>query len=76
MTQPPWLRLSPFGRGRFGGTIALELDLDGDWATGHFHRLNFPRGFRELAYHSPVLLRVPQHEAQWSAVHRGDGGTP
>ena len=23
-----------------------------------------------------VLLRVPQHEAQMSAVHRGDGGTP
>ena len=22
------------------------------------------------------VLRVPQHEAQMSAVHRGDGGTP
>ena len=37
---------------------------------------NFPRSFRVLAYRSLVLLRVPQHEAQMSAVHRGDGGTP
>ena len=36
----------------------------------------FPRSFRVLAYRSLVLLRVPQHEAQMSAVHRGDGGTP
>ncbi len=36
----------------------------------------FPRSFRVLAYRSLVLLRVSQHEAQMSAVHRGDGGTP
>ncbi len=29
-----------------------------------------------VASRSLVLLRVPQHEAQMSAVHRGDGGTP
>ena len=44
----------------------------------HFALQNdhFPRSFRVLAYRSLVLLRVPQHEAQMSAVHRGDGGTP
>jgi hypothetical protein len=41
-----------------------------------FLNLFFPRSFRVLAYRSLVLLRVPQHEAQMSAVHRGDGGTP
>ena len=36
--QPPWLRLSPFGRGRFGGTIALEPGLQVPVASGRPER--------------------------------------
>ena len=38
--------------------------------------VDFPRRFRVPAYQSLVPPPAPVHEAEMSAVHRGDGSTP